>query len=89
MVHIFLYTRIYIYIYIYATVLPIIDCYMTESTSLAIEPVSPQRQEIDGWFELRFPNNLQGINTDRYYEHMHMREEESPGCLRVEGPVGV
>ncbi|CAE7516819.1 rihB [Symbiodinium pilosum] len=32
--------------------------------------------EIDGWFELRFPNNLQGVNTDRYAEHMYMREEE-------------
>lgn len=33
-------------------------------------------QVIDGWLELRFPGNLQGINTDRYAEHMAQREEE-------------
>ena len=34
-------------------------------------------EDIDGWLELRFPGNLQGYNTDRYAEHMAMREEES------------
>lgn len=36
----------------------------------------PFDQVIDGWLELRFPGNLQGINTDRYAEHMAQREEE-------------
>ena len=26
-------------------------------------------QEIDGWFELKFAQNLQGINLDRYAQH--------------------
>ncbi|CAE7364387.1 unnamed protein product [Symbiodinium natans] len=46
----------------------------------------PFDEEIDGWFELRFPNNLQGINTDRYYEHMHMREEEKCQSRPTEPP---
>lgn len=36
----------------------------------------PFDHDIDGWLELRFPGNLQGYNTDRYAEHMAMREEE-------------
>mmetsp|Transcript_17448 Transcript_17448/g.41414 ORF Transcript_17448/g.41414 Transcript_17448/m.41414 type:complete len:702 (-) Transcript_17448:130-2235(-) len=46
----------------------------------------PFDEEIDGWFELRFPNNLQGINTDRYFEHMHMREEEKRQSRPTEPP---
>lgn len=35
-----------------------------------------EAQVIDGWLELRFPGNLQGVNSDRYAEHMMQREEE-------------
>jgi len=36
----------------------------------------PYGEEIDGWFELRFPANLQGTNLDRFAEHSEKREEE-------------
>lgn len=35
----------------------------------------PFDQEIDGWFELRFPQNLQGTNVERYAMHTDCREE--------------
>ncbi|CAJ1328236.1 unnamed protein product, partial [Effrenium voratum] len=36
----------------------------------------PFDQEIDGWFELRFAQNLQGANLERYAMHAERREEE-------------
>lgn len=41
-------------------------------------------QEIDGWFELRFPQNLQGTNVERYAMHiaawMHVSRWEPLGA---------
>lgn len=35
----------------------------------------PFDKEIEGWFELRFPQNLQGTNLERYAAHSESREE--------------
>mmetsp|Transcript_65761 Transcript_65761/g.118502 ORF Transcript_65761/g.118502 Transcript_65761/m.118502 type:complete len:747 (+) Transcript_65761:107-2347(+) len=52
----------------------------------------PYNQTIEGWFELRFPQNLQGINVDRYAEHCAQREDETktpmPTRPQVEEGVG-
>ncbi|CAJ1331498.1 unnamed protein product [Effrenium voratum] len=64
--------------------LHVYDSDSTDNSSL-IDPIGfvefrvadiPFDEEIEGWLELRFPGNLQGVNSDRYYEHMNRREEE-------------
>ncbi|CAE7209487.1 rihB, partial [Symbiodinium necroappetens] len=42
----------------------------------------PFEKEIDGWFELKFAQNLQGINLDRYAQHCAQREEDFKFDLR-------
>jgi hypothetical protein len=37
----------------------------------------PFNQAIEGWFELNFPQNLQGANVDRYDQHCEKRVEDT------------
>lgn len=63
-----------------------VHVYDTDSSSIHadVEPLGfvefciqdiPFEQEIDGWFELRFPQNLQGTSLERYAMHCEHREE--------------
>jgi len=47
----------------------------------------PFDEEIDGWLELRFPSNLQDINTARVAEHMETREEELKHAFPTKPPA--